>query len=215
MASYITRWGYNTDTKQFFRERGGVTVHYTRGDLLGKSVYVLTPDKKGFREKAIKMSPSEDEFNILSSLGGRMAKVFVKGDPSMMVMTKYDGTLEQYLPKLTLKTQRLAIEQLLAGIKKLHKEGIWHKDILLKNIFYKKRGKEITFHLGDFGCSKINYQQKTGDIRYLALVFKSILLKKKLELDELEPLTTDQLRKGLPKWILHLTNNALENDYLT
>ena len=199
--SKTTSWGYDTSINKIYRDKNGDRVYYTRTDeRLGEegSVYVLKPDQKGFKDKAVKMTARRglDEFVLRTSIGGNFTgiqKVYKAFINDMIVMSKYDGNLKQLLPTLSAKWKISAIDQLLKGLTVLHEKDIHHRDIKMTNIFCKIKGEEFISDLGDFNISKRGEVDKQDDILSLGLVFNGILS------NELES-------KDLPRWLNQLTS---------
>lgn len=183
MTIQPTRWGYDNGVNKIYRDKQGSRVYYTIKEEIGwgvfSSVRRLQPDRPGLKDKAIKITKVEtfeNEKTFLALIGEnfpgivKMPKGFINN--SMIIMSKYDCSLDNYKGLLSAKWKCSAIDQLLMGLKRLHEMGLTHRDIRADNIFCKiSRG---ICHLGDFGCSEKEIYQE-WDIHNLGSVIEKYL----------------------------------------
>ncbi len=199
-------WQY--DQSQFSRVKPNKetatsqTINYVKDSCLGSglygSVYVLKPDEKTAKTKAIKFSDQKShsvkyEYDIClkwpkgtRGLLLRPKAYFETFFTDCYIMHQYDGTLADLLYQLTAKEKIEAIDQLCQGVMSLHELGIAHRDIHLSNVFYDKNRNR--FDLGDFGCAKVSKLNSKDlsfgiqkDIVHLREHIESILLGKQLD----------------------------------
>ncbi len=94
--------------------------------------------------------------------------------PEMIVMPKYDGTLKNYLTKLSIRERLDAICQISTGLKTLHALGLFHNDLNLSNIAYHIENKR--FDIIDFGKTERDASLMDNDVRELKNILVSILM---------------------------------------
>lgn len=169
------------------------SLHPIDQNVKMKAVKFITNDMDIFRQKKNLKTEYEISRKFTDEKGlthPHKAFFFLNGDLicfckeniyplGALVMSKYEGSLKDIIPTMSIGEQENAIRQIVHGLGVLHKNNIVHRDVYFTNVFYRTERGNIRYDLADLDqgleCPENIEKLKRNDIEYLGCLLKAIL----------------------------------------
>ena len=204
---------------------GATAYVYKKGDIAIKQLFYMNLEK-GLREistmETIKQQQNYydlNKFKKTKTLGE--LKILPYGDffhceenkYFLIEMALFDGTLQDIFFDLKIDEIKKMYHDILHTLYLLRELGIYHDDISLTNIFYKKINDEYIFALGDFGRMSV-------EPRYSFYNFIKNIKKELIIANILNTMTFEQIMEFIEEsnkslWLSIKKNYEKEVEYFT